>query len=164
LQFNRQLDRRYEQYVIDMEGEEGQDTSPDDDDIDNEFEALMDGTDPPLESSAFITEIDSIDPSNARNMAMNLANNVMSHMLLKGQSIFTLDRYGPTHFYGILIDTGAAGESTAGYGQYKAYTRLFGNEKVNIDKSKEGAVTATFGIGSTTSIGSIIMNTPLVKY
>ena len=39
----------------------------DDDDIDNEFDALMVGTDPPLESSAFITEIDSIDPSDARN-------------------------------------------------------------------------------------------------
>jgi hypothetical protein len=33
-----------------MEGEEGQDTLPDDDDdIDDEFEALMVGMDPPLE-------------------------------------------------------------------------------------------------------------------
>jgi hypothetical protein len=37
--------------------------------------------------------------------------------------------------------------------------RLFGN--VNIDKAKEGAVTATFGIGSTTSIGSIMIDTPI---
>jgi hypothetical protein len=162
LQFNRQLDRQYEQYVADMEGEEGQDTSPDDDDnIDNEFEALMVGMDYPLESSAFITEIDSIDSSDARNMAINLSNNAMSHILLREQSIFTLDRYGPTRFYGILINTGAAGESTAGYGQYKAYMRLFGKGTVNIDKSKEGAVTATFGIGSTTSIGSTTINTPI---
>jgi hypothetical protein len=37
--------------------------------------------------------------------------------------------------------------------------RLFRN--VNIDKSKEGAVTATFGIGLITLIGSITINTPI---
>jgi hypothetical protein len=70
-----------------------------------------------------------------------------------------LDHYGPTHFYGILINTGAVGKSTAGYRQYKAYMRLFRN--VNIDKLKEGAVTTTFGIGLITLIGSIIINTPI---
>jgi hypothetical protein len=68
-----------------MEGEESQDqdTLPDDDNIDDEFEALMDRTDPLLESSAFITEVDSIDPSNARDMAISLANNAMSYILLR---------------------------------------------------------------------------------
>jgi hypothetical protein len=37
--------------------------------------------------------------------------------------------------------------------------RLFGN--VNIDKLKEGTVTAIFGIGLTILIGSIIINTPI---
>jgi hypothetical protein len=37
--------------------------------------------------------------------------------------------------------------------------RLFGI--VNIDKSKEGAVTVTFGIGLTISIGSITISTPI---
>ena len=152
-----------------MEGEEDQNIAPDDDnnDIDNEFKALMIRMDSPPESSAFFTEIDSINPSDARNMAISLANNTISHTLLKnqptdhvnGQDIFTLDHYGPTQFYGILIDTGAAGKSTAGYGQYEAYMRLFGN--ININKSKEGAVTAIFGIGSTISIGSILINTPI---
>jgi hypothetical protein len=123
-----------------MEGEEGQDALPDNnDDIDNEFEDLVAGMDPPLELSAFITEVDSINPSDARNMAINLSNNAMSHILLREQSIFTLDCYGPTHFYGILINTGAVGKLIAGYGQYKAYMRLFGN--VNIDKSKDGSIT-----------------------
>jgi hypothetical protein len=72
-----------------------------------------------------------------------------------------LDYYGPTHFYSILINIGAAGELTAGYGQYKAYIRLFRKGTVNIDKSKEGAVTATFGIGLIISIGSIIIDTPI---
>jgi hypothetical protein len=71
--------------VIDIEGEESQDqdTLPDNDNIDNEFKALMDGTDPLLESSAFITEVNSIDPSNARDIAISLANNAISHILLR---------------------------------------------------------------------------------
>ncbi|KHJ30070.1 hypothetical protein EV44_g3856 [Erysiphe necator] len=58
-----------------------------------------------------------------------------------------------------MIDTGAAVKSTAGYNQYLAYCHLFG--KTYIDRSNEGAVNATFGIGSTISIGSITINTPI---
>ncbi|OXV05485.1 hypothetical protein Egran_06747, partial [Elaphomyces granulatus] len=154
-----------------MEGEEDQDTLSDSDDMTDEFEALMVGIDPPpkANNSVFITEIDSINPTDAKNMATTLSNNGMSHILLKdpaidqitGQDIFILDRYGPTYFHGIMIDTGAAGKSTAGYGQYQAYKKLFSNDKADIDKSKEGAITATFGIGSTTSIGSVTINTPI---
>jgi hypothetical protein len=58
-----------------------------------------------------------------------------------------------------MIDTGAAGKSTAGYNQYTAYEKLFG--KTPIDTGQEGAVKATFGIGSTTSVGSITILTPI---
>jgi hypothetical protein len=60
-----------------------------------------------------------------------------------------------------LINTGAAGKLIAGYGQYEAFIRLFGEGTVDIDKSKEGAVTATFGIGLITLIGSIMIDTPI---
>ena len=86
-QFNKRFDRRYEQYVMDVEGEEGLILS--DDDIADEFEALMVGTDLPLpkaNSSAFITKIDSISPSDAENMAITLSNNSTSHILLKDQT------------------------------------------------------------------------------
>jgi hypothetical protein len=56
-----------------------------------------------------------------------------------------------------MIDTGAAGKSTAGYNQYTAYEKLFG--KTPIDTGQEGAVKATFGIGSTTSISNITIST-----
>jgi hypothetical protein len=59
-----------------------------------------------------------------------------------------------------MIDTGAAGKSTAGHGQFLAYKQLF-KSAIHIDKSKEGAVDATFGIGSTTSIGSVTISTPI---
>jgi hypothetical protein len=58
-----------------------------------------------------------------------------------------------------MIDTRAAGKSTAGYNQYTAYEKLF--RKTPIDTGQEGAVKATFGIGSTTSVGSITILTPI---
>ena len=83
-QFNKQFDRQYEQYVIDVEGEEGLILL--DDDIANEFKALMVGIDLPLpkaDSSAFITKIDSISPTDAENIAITLSNNSISYILLK---------------------------------------------------------------------------------
>ena len=66
-----------------MEGEEDQNNTPDDNNINNKFEALMIRMDSPPESSAFFTKINLINPSDTRNMAINLSNNVMSHILLK---------------------------------------------------------------------------------
>lgn len=70
---------------MDMEGEEGL-ILLDDDDIADEFEALIVGTDsllPKANSSAFITEIDLISPTDAENIAIILSNNIVSHILLK---------------------------------------------------------------------------------
>jgi hypothetical protein len=58
-----------------------------------------------------------------------------------------------------MVDTGAAGKSTAGYGQYQAYQKLFSDTQIN--SSKEGAVNATFSIRSTKSIGLITIDTPI---
>jgi hypothetical protein len=58
-----------------------------------------------------------------------------------------------------MIDTEAAGKSIAGYNQYTAYKKLF--RKTPINTSQEGAVKATFGISLTTSVGNIIIPTPI---
>jgi hypothetical protein len=77
-------------------------------------------------------------------------------------SVFTnsfIVRHSRDTFHGILIDTGAALNSTAGYDQYLAY-----NDKITyitLDTSKDGAIRARFGIGSTTSIGSITTDSPI---
>jgi hypothetical protein len=56
-----------------------------------------------------------------------------------------------------MIDIGAARKSIAGYNQYTAYEKLFG--KTPINTGQEGVVKAMFGIGLTTSVGSIIIST-----
>ena len=66
-------------------------------------------------------------------------------------------RYGPNVFHGILIDTGAAGCSTAGISQFQAFESLFGPHK--LDKSR--TIDVKFGIGNATSIGSISVLTPI---
>ena len=58
-----------------------------------------------------------------------------------------------------MINIGVARKSIASYSQYIMYEKLFG--KTPIDTKKEGAVKATFGISSTTLIGSITILTPI---
>ncbi|RKF54385.1 hypothetical protein GcM3_209021 [Golovinomyces cichoracearum] len=59
------------------------------------------------------------------------------------------DRYGPTSsFHGILVDSGAAGPSTADYKQYQAFVKTLGPTKLCATKQKY----FKFGIGSTTSM------------
>ena len=66
-------------------------------------------------------------------------------------------RYSSDHFYGIVIDTGAAFTSTAGYGQFLALQKV---QHVNIKETANGQ-RFKFGIGSTTSKGTVEVNTPL---
>ena len=55
-----------------------------------------------------------------------------------------------------MIDTGALKKSIAGYRQYLTYRKIH-NTAVNILKA--GTINVQFGIGSTPSIGSVIVNT-----
>ena len=57
-----------------------------------------------------------------------------------------------------MIDTGASNKSTVGYGQYQAYNAI---ETLPVDLSSKGEVKIKFGIGSTSSIGSIHVNSPI---
>ena len=59
-----------------------------------------------------------------------------------------------------MIDTGASKKSTAGYGQYLAYKSTTTNN-TDIDTAQTGAVNVQFGIGSTASIGSVTVKTPI---
>ncbi|RKF84264.1 hypothetical protein GcM1_129009 [Golovinomyces cichoracearum] len=71
----------------------------------------------------------------------------------------TKNRYTSDKFYGIMIDKGASSWSTAGYGQYLAYKAF--NNNVKIDTSKSGAVTVQFGIRSTSSVGSVTIQSSI---
>jgi len=57
-----------------------------------------------------------------------------------------------------MIDTRASKKSTARYGQYLAYRKI---RDTTINTSKARAINVQFGIGSTPSVGSITINTPI---
>ena len=57
-----------------------------------------------------------------------------------------------------MIDTGAAHHSTAGYSQLIALQK---HQNVQVDKTKAGAIIVQFGIGKATSIGAVIVKTPI---
>jgi hypothetical protein len=67
-------------------------------------------------------------------------------------------RYGSNRFFGVVIDTGASIHSTAGQGQFQALQRT---EDIILDESTKGMVTVQFGIGTSSSIGSTRVNTPI---
>jgi hypothetical protein len=108
-----------------------------------------------------------IEQKQAADIIRKLLDKAVTHVLLKDNDsydyanieCFVTDQYRPGEFHGVMIDTRAAGKSTAGYNQYTTYKKLFG--ETPIDTGQEGAVKATFGIGSTTLIGSITISTPI---
>ena len=57
-----------------------------------------------------------------------------------------------------MIDTRASKRSTAGYGQYLTYRKTYNTA---INTSKAGAINVQFSIGSTPSIGSVTVKTPV---
>ena len=71
----------------------------------------------------------------------------------------TSSRYNSDHFYGIVIDTGAAQHSTAGYAQFQALQHV--DNSVRLDTTTKDQVTVKFGIGITSYIGSTRVNTPI---
>ena len=60
-----------------------------------------------------------------------------------------------------MIDTGASCKSTAGYGQFQALQAV--DRSVSLNTSTKGQVTVQFGIGASTSIGTIDVNSPVGK-
>ncbi|RAL62925.1 hypothetical protein DID88_004766 [Monilinia fructigena] len=61
------------------------------------------------------------------------------------------ERYNADEFMGIMIDTGASRRSTVGYNQYLAWKAI---ENTEYNPATAGQANVTYGIGSTTSIGS----------
>ncbi|KAI0993133.1 hypothetical protein K3495_g15051, partial [Podosphaera aphanis] len=168
--YNRAADRRYTQYVAEFEGTDEEEFN------EEEIEALISDLEraEPNDNDTFLTEVGEIDHVVAHSLVSKLADRSASHALLKSNdNIEYLSseeslvaepqqvncRYGPEKFHGIMIDTGAAGKSTAGYNQFLAYNQLFTDTRIDTDY--QGAVNVTFGIGSTTSIGSVSIPTPI---
>ncbi|OXV09105.1 hypothetical protein Egran_03132, partial [Elaphomyces granulatus] len=170
------LNRKFQQFCIDVEGEPPEDSQDNSSDNDEEEEGMDDklesfvfeATFPSPETSpnmatTFITE--SMDEINGKETAIMLANQSTVHALtgdVPDANIWftTSTRYGPQVFQGVIVDTGAAGCSTGGYSQFIALQK-HQNRELQINKAKMGTVTVQFGIGATTSIGSVEVDTPI---
>ncbi|KAI0995527.1 hypothetical protein K3495_g12652 [Podosphaera aphanis] len=163
--FNKEADRHYHRYVVECEGLEDDNLSDDNlQQLSVHFEEAI------FNDANFITETGEISRKDASLLITQLSDNSAIHAMLRDNDtvssdesyyhphptteiLLTTQRYDSKQFHGILIDTGAAGKSTAGYNQYLAFNKTFGNIPINVEH--KGAVNATFGIGSTISIGSI---------
>ncbi|KHJ32289.1 hypothetical protein EV44_g3486 [Erysiphe necator] len=115
-------------------------------------------------ASIFFTSIGSI---NGNIIVQHLANKSFTHALTTHKYIidnpsmsskFLQERYNSKEFFGIMIDTGAAAQSTAGYGQFLPYQKL---SAVTLNTKTTSEVTVKFGIGSPTSIGSVNIKMPI---
>jgi hypothetical protein len=82
------------------------------------------GTDVVKESDVFVTETRHlIKQAQATDIVRKLSDKAVTHALLKDNDsydyanikCFVTDRYRPGEFHGVIIDTGAARKSTAGY-------------------------------------------------
>jgi hypothetical protein len=75
-------------------------------------------------------------------------------------AFLTESRYSSNTFVGVLIDTGAAEVSTAGYAQYLAYRKVA--KGVTLDLSTAGQANIRFGAGNPIeSISTIDIETPV---
>jgi hypothetical protein len=172
------LKQRIDQYIADYEERPESNDSPpqpEDEELPG-IEALVLDTEPdPIDTSSFVTACSTLEPAEANAMITQLADRSTAHALIHqvNDDIINPDfepdfdpdsskgRYTSKKFYGILLDSGASARSTAGYGQYLAYVKTFGEK--HLDTSTAGSVHAQFGIGSTSSIGSVDIDTPIGK-
>lgn len=145
--FNGGRQQSYNSFLVDYEGDSAEDSSEDEmptiteDDFTNYFTATV------------------------------LGNNAFTHRLIAPEEIdqdfiessqFMLNNYSDERFQGIIPDTGAAKQSTAGKRQYLALKRHNPIVKLNTDEA--GAATIRFGNGDPIiSIGAVNVETPVGK-
>jgi hypothetical protein len=146
-------------------------------DDNNEGDAATEQTtNTPSTSTVFFTLCGLLSDPFATSITADLGNRTCAHQLTTATPVSTTpndeidnivdifttaspSRYNSTEFFSILIDTGASKHSTAGYEQFQALQRL--DKSVTLDKSAHGTVKIQFGIGSTSSMGSTKVSTPI---
>ena len=172
--FSRRFNRHARQYIAKYEGTD-HDDELNSESIDDAMEALIIDIESPLPSPTqeqtelFLTSFGTIQHEGAINTMTDLADRSFTHAITGTNPIahhndsdpfayVATSQYTSNEFYGVMIDTGASKRSTAGYGQYLAYRKT---HNTVIDTLKAGAINVQFGIGSTSSIGSVTVNTPV---
>jgi hypothetical protein len=121
------------------------------------------------QAELFLTSFGEMQCQEAIEATTALANRSFAHALVRTAptaaddksdpfAYTTTSRYTSDRFYGVMIDTGASKRSTAGWGQYLAYQKV---QNTPINTATAGAINVQFGIGSTSSVGSITVDTPV---
>ncbi|KAI1002682.1 hypothetical protein K3495_g5517 [Podosphaera aphanis] len=185
-QFLNKFDQQFEKYVAEFERSESADSEQMLEEIEEfdlpenlcNFETLMieisqsiDDHNLVTEDSEqmFTTQLGDIDNKIAEAAAAELHNISTLHAIAPHlydnvhpvSSFLTKGRSSSSNFHGIMVDTGAASKSTAGYAQFVAFQNRFGI--TYLDKARAGEVTAHFGIGATSSLGLTLISTPIGK-
>ncbi len=150
--FSGSIDKRYDSYVQEYEGPKDETTE--------DFEALtLDIEDSELEEAEnFVTAISTVTSNEAQARYLELSGQSTYHVLTKCSSFLATSRYTSEQFHGLMLDTGAARTSTAGYGQAEAYMKEF---NAQLDVTIAGSITAHFGIGTAASIGKLSVDSPV---
>ena len=167
----QRFEERLNQYIAAYEGDETDDSEYEElDEIFGDLTLDTGSTDLPYNPDSNTYFTNSISEEGASLIVKNLADRSMIHVLTNTVpanpvdqpaetfNASTVSRYSSNRFQGIMIDTGAAKRSTAGYGQFQALQRDTG---IQIDQSTKGKVNIQFGIGTTSSIGSVVIDTPI---
>ncbi len=166
-------ERYLQDYIVNFEVEEEDDT----DDVAHFFkELLIDASqdlspDIDTKNELFLTQLGPLQNIESANTVNILADNAFKNQITSTNTTvllvnpipysFTTSidlRYNDSEFKGLLIDSGAAIRFTGGVGQLKALQRIF---SVELDKRTAGSTNFVFGIGSTSSIGTVSLDTPL---
>ncbi|CCU78440.1 hypothetical protein BGHDH14_bghG004010000003001 [Blumeria hordei DH14] len=175
---HKRFDKRAEQFLARMEDNQ-YDLNSSDSNLNEQIETLILDTRNPSEclneveenGDIFITFFGLVQEAN--DIILNLADRSFQYQVTSKDLAIEVNptdndpftyigsgRYNSDCFYGIIIDTGASKHSTAGYKQFLAYQKSI---DVTRHKSKAGAITVQFGIGSSSSIGFIWATTPTGK-
>ncbi len=150
--FTGSIAKRYDSYLQEYEGLEDETTE--------DFEGLtLDIEETELEEAEnFVTATSSVTSDQALARYSELASQSIYHGITKSDNFLATSRYTSKQFHGIMLDTGAARTSTAGYGQAEAYMREF---NAHLDVTSAGSITAHFGIGTAASIGKLSVDSPV---
>ena len=168
-------ERYLHQYITHYEGDDEDD---DTDDVAYFFKKLSIDTSKDLSPDVdktdelFLTSLGALQNIESTNTINLLADNAFKHQITFADGTVALIdpvpysfttstdlRYDESEFKGLLIDSGTATRSTGGIGQLKALQKIISSAK--LDKTTAGSANFIFGIGSTSSIGTVNLDTPM---
>ena len=154
-EYGRTFDRNAAQWITEYEGTE------DDDDLDD-FQTFVLNLEEDTEHAEhfMLSTVEKLSNLATQHALTGIVPDKSNFPFAYSTTSEETSRYNSDKWYGIMIDTGAARASTAGFGQYLAYKETV-DSTATLDTSDAGAIKVKFGIGSTSSVGSLKVQSPV---